>query len=79
MSEFFKFSIINHINCTEMRRILLLVLHIFGLISSFRKCFECNILGGNSPMVVKKNQTLNGLLPILGPEYEVKLELKINS
>ena len=32
-------------------------------------------------MVVRKNQTLNGgrVLPIWGPEYEVKFDLKVNS
>merc|ERR1712107_21238 len=65
-------------NCTEMKKILLLLLHIFSSISSFPQCYS---LGGNASLVVKRNQTLNGgrVLPILGPEYEVKFELKINS
>ena len=66
-------------NCTEMKRILLLVfLHIFSSISSFPQCYS---LGGNAPLVVKRNQLLNEgiVLPVWGPEYEVKFDLKINS
>ena len=66
-------------NCTEMKRILLLVfLHIFSSISSFPQCYS---LGGNAPLVVKRNQLLNEgiVLPVWGPEYEVIFDLKINS
>ena len=38
-------------------------------------------LRGNAPLVVRNNQSLYGgrVLPVWGPEYEVKFDLKINS
>ena len=47
-------------------------------ISSFPQCYS---LGGNAPLVVKRNQLSNEgiVLPVWGPEYEVKFDLKINS
>ena len=64
-----------------MKKNLFLLLHIFSSISSIPQCFEGNNLGGSAPLVVKKNQTLNEgrLLPVWGPEYEVRFDLKVNS
>ena len=42
---------------------------------------DCQTLVGNQPLTVKLNHLLNGQnpIPVWGPEFEVKLDVKINS
>ena len=68
-----------------MKIIWFLLLHIFSSISSFPQFkeihFEDKCLRGSAPLIIRKNQSLNGeiALPVWGPEYEVKFDLKVNS
>ena len=67
-----------------MKIIWFLLLHIFSPISNFQfqeRGVEGKSLRESTLLVLKRNQTLNEgrVLPVWGPEYEVKFDLKINS
>ena len=68
-----------------MKIILFMLLPISSSISNFSQFkvidFEGNSPVENAPLVVRRNQSLNGgrLLPVWGPEYEVKFDLRVNS
>merc|ERR1712209_199771 len=67
-----------------MKIIWFLLFHILSPISSFQfqeRGFEGKSLRESTLFVVKRNQSLNGgrVLPVWGPEYVVKFDLKINS